>query len=211
MFSTGRRSAPLVCLLLAGSAAGAWAAIGATEALRSPSTPAYDDLLVALAGWLLVACAWWWVLVCAATAVETLSSGRLRATAWVGCPPALRRLLLAGVGVALAGAPASASTDSTQQALPVPARPLGSVLAAEPARLLVHPGDTLWQLATHELAATASAEEVAVQVRRLHHRNRGVIGPDPDLIRPGQRLVVPRVPRHLLPDHARHRHPEEDS
>ncbi len=164
----------------------------------------FDDLLFAASAWLLVGCAGWFALICLAAVLEGVSRGRLRATTWVGCPPSLRRLLLAGLGVALvsgpgqaAGAPtqrASGGADSqaaaAQQQLPLPARPLGRA-PSHTTHVVVRPGDTLWHVAEHRLPALASAAEVTDQVARLHRRNRAVIGPDPDLIRPGQRLVNP--------------------
>ena len=177
----------------------------ATESLRHPAEPEYDALLLALAAWVLIGCAAWAVLIGIAAVVETTSAGRLPATAWVGCPRSLRRLLLAGLGVALVGAGPlqSSATASAEAPLPVPTRPVGTVeagtrpadnRAGPQAGLVVRPGDSLWRIAEQRLHSSASADEVAALVHRLHHRNRGVIGPDPDLIRPGQRLAVPPRP-----------------
>lgn len=160
----------------------------------------FDDLLTAIASWLLAGCGCWGALICAAVLVEAVTGGRLHATVWVGCPPALRRALFALVGVALLAVPGHASASASgaapgsrrpapEQALPVPARPLGP--ARDGTRILVKPGDTLWHLAGARLPRTATAAEVCEQVERLHRRNRDLIGPDPDLIWPGQRLVVP--------------------
>ncbi len=162
----------------------------------SSSTP-FADLLTVLAHWLLVASLGWLVLLGAAALIETITAGRLRAMSWVGCPPVLRQALLAGLGAVLANAPGSmAATPSREPAGPAgllatPARPLGPPPTS---RLLVRPGDTLWQLSAERMSARASAAEVCLAVQRLHHRNRGVIGPDPDLLLPGQRLVVPPRP-----------------
>lgn len=170
------------------------------------ATPDFDQLLIALAAWVLLGCAAWALLICAAAALEVTSRGRFAATTWV-CPPALRRLLLAGLGVTLVSAPgaapvplsASRSSDGSGVSapagagrLPVPARPVGTAPAAS--RIVVGPGDTLWHLAETRLPASARAAVIVGQVGRLHHRNRAVIGPDPDLIRPGQRLVSPALP-----------------
>lgn len=166
----------------------------------------FDDLLFAVSWWLLMGCAAWSVLICAAAVLEAMSRGRLRATTWVGCPPMLRRLLLAGLGVALASVPGQAAAVSAQrgpgvadpygaaaqQTLPVPARPLGP--AQTNTTQVVRPGDTLWRLAELRLPTSAAPAEVADLVARLHRRNRAVIGSDPDLIRPGQRLTYPSLP-----------------
>lgn len=58
-------------------------------------------------------------------------------------------------------------------------------------RHLVRPGDTLWALALDRLPRRSTGPEVAALVRRTYLRNRAVIGPEPDLIRPGQRLALP--------------------
>jgi hypothetical protein len=67
----------------------------------------------------------------------------------------------------------------------------------DPAVVVVRPGDTLWQLARADLARggpapTADASAVAQRVREIYDANRAVIGPDPDVIRPGQRLRMPQ-------------------
>ena len=197
MFSRKRRSisvaAPALVLV---TLAARWL-LETTEALRHPAGSGYDDRLLALAAWVLLGCAAWAVVIGVAAVVETTSSGRVRAAAWVGCPQSLRRLLLTGLGVALVGAgPVQPqATASALPPLPVPERPVGAFQADVRADirpgLVVHRGDTLWQLSADRLRASATPGEVAALVHELHHLNRGVIGPDPDLIRPGQRLAVP--------------------
>jgi hypothetical protein len=200
MTSRKRRSVSTAVLTLVLVTAATQWLLEATEPLRHPAVPEYDALLLALAAWVLLGCAAWAVLIGIAAVVETTSAGRLPATAWVGCPRSLRRLLLAGLGVALVGAgPLQPSaTASAGEPLPVPARPVGTVQAANGADplpgVLVRPGDSLWRIAERRLHSSASADEVVTLVHRLHQRNRGVIGPDPDLIRPGQRLAVPPRP-----------------
>ncbi len=78
---------------------------------------------------------------------------------------------------------------------PVPAAP-----AAAPGRpnrpehtTVVAPGDSLWAIAARVLPPSATAAEVDRAWRTLWHRNRSVIGPDPDLISPGQRLDLTSV------------------
>lgn len=58
----------------------------------------------------------------------------------------------------------------------------------------VRPGDSLWAIAS-EVSSSRDAGVVAQQVDQLHRANRAVIGDDPDLILPGQRLSVPPSPR----------------
>ena len=59
--------------------------------------------------------------------------------------------------------------------------------------VVVRPGDTLWGLAKAELPPEADDTAVAHRVREIHRANRAVIGGDPDLIRPHQRLRMPRL------------------
>jgi hypothetical protein len=205
MFPSQRRSVPAaaVLLLLLTLLAARWL-VGATEAMRRPGGSAYGDLLLAGAAWVLLGCAAWAVVIAVAALVETTSCGLLPATAWVGCPRPLRRLLLTGLGVALVGTgPVQpAATASDHAPLPVPARPVGLVQsdtghAHDRPVVVVHRGDNLWRIADERLPSSARAGEVAALVDDLHRRNRGVIGPDPDLIRPGQRLAVPTDPNRL--------------
>ena len=184
-------------------------------------TAGFDTLLTGAAQLLLGLCLAWAAVLVLATAVEALSRGRLPALRWVGCPPVVRRALLAAVGVAVlapglpgqaasAAAPAGptdpgrgARTSETTRVgpvrgvwLPVPARPTtagAGHLAAPPARsglLVVEPGDSLWALA-RDRQPDADDAALAAAVEELHGANRAVLGPDPDLIRPGQRLVLP--------------------
>jgi nucleoid-associated protein YgaU len=57
--------------------------------------------------------------------------------------------------------------------------------------VVVRRGDSLWDIAARHLGPEATAAEVAVEWPRWHRANRAVIGPDPDLLAPGQRLVPP--------------------
>src|SRR5262245_25300179 len=57
--------------------------------------------------------------------------------------------------------------------------------------LVVVPGDTLWGIAARELGDEPSNREIAERWPRWYASNRDVIGPDPDLILPGQRLSPP--------------------
>jgi hypothetical protein len=172
----------------------------------SPPPPAtsFDHLLLGLAQWVLVGCACWACLILLAAIVEASTRGRVVATSWVATPPAVRRLLLAGLGVALAGGapgpvsaamiggptprPAPLAPPGPALALPVPARPVG---AATTQAVVVRAGDTLWKLAASALPERAGNAEIVTATHRWYARNHRVIGPDPDLIRPGQRLRPP--------------------
>ncbi|EYR61827.1 peptidoglycan-binding protein, partial [Actinotalea ferrariae CF5-4] len=63
--------------------------------------------------------------------------------------------------------------------------------ATGPATTTVRPGDTLWDLAAEQLGTAATDAEVAAAWPRWHEANREVIGPDPDVLVPGQVLTVP--------------------
>lgn len=74
--------------------------------------------------------------------------------------------------------------------------PRASVPPGEPAvqhgsDVVVTSGDTLWDIAAAHLPRGAPPEAVAAQWPRWWSANRAVIGDDPDLIVPGQRLHEP--------------------
>ena len=199
-----------VLMLVLVTAATRWL-LEATEPLRHPAEPEYDALLLALAAWVLIGCAAWTMLIGIAAVVETTSAGVTpghdlgRLPAFPASGPARR----ARSGSGGTGPLQSSATASAEAPLPVPTRPVGTLQAGtqpaedpagQPSGLVVRRGDSLWRIAKPRLPSSASADEVAALVHRLHHRNRGVIGADPDLIRPGQRLAVPPRPgRSQLP------------
>lgn len=157
--------------------------------------PGFADLLERAATWVLLATLVWALLLVAAATVERVSHRRLPALEWVRCPPVLRPLLLgaAGLAVSLPGGAAHAADP-----LPVPTRPAGTSAPApeaapapRPAAVVVARGDSLWSLAHHRLGPGAEDARVALLVDRTHRLNRAVVGPDPDLIHPGQRLRFP--------------------
>ncbi|WP_202879566.1 LysM peptidoglycan-binding domain-containing protein [Serinicoccus kebangsaanensis] len=67
----------------------------------------------------------------------------------------------------------------------------GPVAETLPDHVVVRRGDTLWDLAARHLGPEATVAEVAQEWPRWYAANRGVIGADPDLLLPGQELVVP--------------------
>jgi LysM repeat protein len=94
----------------------------------------------------------------------------------------------------------SVSTPPTS-AQPTPAPPVpGSPVVRVPgqaaipkptATVTVEPGDSLWAITAQRLGPHASDAEIAVQWPSWYRANHRVIGNDPALLRPGQRLVVP--------------------
>jgi nucleoid-associated protein YgaU len=160
----------------------------------------FGDLLVTGATWALALGAVWAVLVCAAAALEVVSSGRFALTARMGCPAPARRALLAGLGVVLAsgGAVGAGPVSAAPGPLPVPARPTGTAAVVPRQRVEVQPGDSLWRLSEQRSRHTASDRDISRLVARTYRANRTVIGSDPDLIQPGQRLRLPE-PRRETP------------
>jgi hypothetical protein len=70
-------------------------------------------------------------------------------------------------------------------------QPAASPATAPPGAVRVSPGDTLWDLAEQSLGPGAGPAEVERRWRQIYAANRDVVGADPDLIRPGQRLLLP--------------------
>jgi nucleoid-associated protein YgaU len=175
--------------------------------------PALVDLMSALGA---VATTWLWLI----TGLTTLDAARGRAQRdRAGVPTGVRRLVLAACGVAVVASgvalPAHAEDRHDDPAvlagLPFPDRPttlstLGLAFevaqAAAPRRpapppgpertssVVVRDGDTLWSIAAARLPR-AGNDAIGRACGRLYQLNRAVIGDDPDLIRPGQRLRLP--------------------
>lgn len=208
--TTGGR--PLaVWLLVTAALTGGWTMVGASvQTLRAPSAwqGTFEDLLVACAAAALMAClGWLWVVT--TVTVAGLISGRACAAHGL-----TRRLVLMACGVAVVvgvSSPAlagSGSIDSTLAGLPLPDRavasapkvstttrapaPAPATSAPAPAasgdRITIHPGDSLWSIARAELGPTAGIGEIDTRWRALYAANRREIGPNPDLVRPGQHL-----------------------
>jgi nucleoid-associated protein YgaU len=72
----------------------------------------------------------------------------------------------------------------------VDAHPRPSV-APPPSEVVVHTGDSLWAIAQRELGTAATQRQVARAWPRWWSANRDVIGDDPDVIHPGDRLTAP--------------------
>jgi nucleoid-associated protein YgaU len=60
----------------------------------------------------------------------------------------------------------------------------------------VRRGDSLWSLAARHLGPGASDREIALTWPQWYAANAELIGPDPNLIRPGQQLRIPTVGGH---------------
>ncbi|CAA9386287.1 MAG: hypothetical protein AVDCRST_MAG32-1995 [uncultured Nocardioides sp.] len=192
----------------------AWLAAPLVEPAAWDTRASFADLLVRVSGLVLGgALTWLWV-------VTTLTVGQLLLGATPSDAGTTRRLVLLACGAALAAGvtqPASATEGADvleglrlpERAVAVPAAPppaaprsVGPAPAVPPPvessspaggsgrpRLhVVRPGESLWSIA----AATAPAEEdVDARWRAIWVANRAVVGTDPDLILPGQRLRIP--------------------
>lgn len=128
----------------------------------------------------------------------------------LGAGVALNGPLLAGVALAAPPAVASPAASPTAAA-PVPDWPAGTTEQAAspsptpdpadpaaPSSHVVVPGDCLWEIAADQLRTTsdrpAADAAIATTVHAWWSANASVIGPDPDLIRPGQVLRPPAQP-----------------
>lgn len=173
----------------------------------------FADTLVAGCQLALLGCAGWAWLAVTAVVVEVLRGHPNAARRSRAVPRPLRRAVLLACGVALttsgtavADAPQDAPHDTSHEApvevllsgLPYPARAhdaaAPAATGATGATVTVRPGDSLWSIAARQLPPGASDAAVARTSALLHRLNRDVIGADPDLIHPGQRLQLPDRP-----------------
>jgi hypothetical protein len=60
-------------------------------------------------------------------------------------------------------------------------------------RVVVGPGDSLWLISEERLGPNATPQQVANGVERIYALNRNRIGGDPNLLFPGQELLLPPV------------------
>jgi nucleoid-associated protein YgaU len=157
-------------------------------ALRGADFPAAVLALVTLVTLGLAA---WALLVVVLASVPSLRGFAVALT-----PRILRGVVLAGVAGALT-VPVAHAEDRGVDGLRLPDRPL--VAASELQRVqhtvLVRRGDTLWSIAQAHFGSHAELATTARAVEQWHDTNHDVIGPDPDLIHPGQRLDPPSKDR----------------
>lgn len=207
MVDLGRASVPrtasaLFAALILDAVLGGTLAREVHRLARSGPPPDFGTDLTLVATGLLVVVTAWATAVLTAILVATLR-GRSLTTAVRWCPATWRPLVLAacGAGLALATAtPGFASpgaehprADPVLVGLPHLDPPLGgapspSATPARPAEdIVVRPGDSLWSLASRRHPG-ASEATIARAVAALYSENRQVIGADPGLIVPGERL-----------------------
>jgi len=194
------------------------------SAQRTVDAQGADVLIAATAGLLAWAVWAWGALglaLTAASALPGIAGGAARLALQVALPAGARRsaALLLGLGLGVAGpllatavphlAPtASAATAESipdwpspgADAAPVPDWPAGAEATAQtpPAQRVVLRGDCLWHIAADSLLGRLGQlptdGEVATAVQAWWSANADVIGPDPDLLIPGQVLRPPGPP-----------------
>ena len=203
------RARCLLVWLVATAATGLTAAWAAPDLRAVPTAPSFDSLVVGVAAGALTACAAWAWVVTGIVVAQALS-GRPRA-ATPGVPRWLRTLVLLACGLVVVGGGAAQAADGgaggrsdpreVLAGLPPPERVLGGLRpvlpASEPAERVhvVDPGDTLWDIAVTDLGGQPDEARISAHWHRIHRLNLAVIGPDPDLIHPGQQLRMPNPPQ----------------
>lgn len=190
--------------------------VGAVQGSGGFESWLVDACAVAAAGCV----TWCWVLV-----TLVVVDGWHGRPARAGVPRVVRRAVLAACGLSLAGglavpvhadrpAPPPESPGTTQAllvGLPLPDRtttttawigalgsrrtPVSDTTPAHP-EVRVEPGDTLWSIARATLPRDASADQIDRRWRAIYRANLDTVGRDPDLIRPGQRLLLPPLESH---------------
>lgn len=183
------QGAPLArCLMVWMVASAVASAVGGTalSGYAVVDQSSFGSLLTAGCAVALAGCAsWCWL----ATTVTVAGAVRGRAWRLPGAPAGLARAVLSACGLALLvpAGPAWAVADPPPSAvsavagLPLPERPEAPAEQVRPV-VTVRPGDSLWSIAA-EHGCTWTA---------LYAANRAVVGTDPDLIRPGAVLRLPR-------------------
>lgn len=194
-----RRSGTILGTGLA-QAATAWLAVRAPRDLAVLTGPDFAAALESLAALALLGLCGWAGMVGSLALVAEHAGWAARLLGRLA-PRLVRHVLVGGaVGAGLV-VPAAAGATSLD-GLPYPERPIGGPVAtqapaaptrtvAAPAVHVVRAGESLWAIAADHLPAGAGTDDLARAVRRWHAANRAVLGDDPDLIHPGQRLRPP--------------------
>jgi nucleoid-associated protein YgaU len=188
-----------------------------TAPQRTVDTDGADALLLAAAG-LAAWCVWTWgalgLALTALSAAPGAAGGTARVLLRAVLPAGARRgaALALGIGLglgvaspALAGSPTgTAPAPATEARLAVPDWPsaAGTAVPDWPGddvaeQRVVVAGDCLWDIAADALRRAGpepGPADVAAAVQAWWSANADVIGPDPDLILPGQVLQPPATP-----------------
>lgn len=131
----------------------------------------------------------WWLVTLAVALVDRRTAARF-------APPVLRAILIGGAVLATTAPAHARGGIESLDGLALPERPVTpdrtppDVRAPEAATHVVRPGECLWSIVRDHSPALEDSD-VSAEVTRWHRANRDVIGPDADLIQPGQRLDPP--------------------
>ena len=170
----------------------------AGPAARAVAGPDFPQSLLALASLVQLVVASWVLLI---LAVAQLGSTSRLARAMT--PELIRRALFAGAAGALALSPVQADratspshpSEHSLDGLQLPDRPVTITTDQESESdhrtVVVKHGDTLWGIAARSLPHHASAAQIAEACAAWYAANQTVIGGDPDMIHPLQRLTPP--------------------
>lgn len=194
--------ARLRCLIALAAATVALGALGRLHP-RTDLPPGPDAAVVAAAAWLAWAVAGYLllgvVIVAGRGAHRRLAAAGERAAALL--PARLRRGVELALGLSVAAVVATAPAASADPPAPGPVTAsldwpgVGRAPQAPsrhpPRGVVVRPGDSLWSIAADELGPHAPAPAVAARWPAWWAANRSVVGDDPALIHPGQRLRPP--------------------
>lgn len=197
------RSALLWCGVTAATGALVPVGISTVGTVQAGGRPEFAELLtVGCAAAMLLAAVWLWGIT-TDVALRVLVAG--------AGPSArhgpVRMVLLAACGVVAlnaTAAPAGADDRSptgehSLAGLPLPDRATGKTPRPAPEQhgpkvvVPVRAGDSLWTIAQERLGPRATVADLVDYWHRIHERNAAVIGADPDLILPGQRLALPAL------------------
>jgi nucleoid-associated protein YgaU len=184
-----RTSVALRRMALVGGAAPLLVALGCCRPAASMGAGP-DAAIIAAATWT----AW--------LAAAYLLAGIVAAVVTTSRPMLARALIPSALAAAVAvavgsGGVATADSGPAGRAHPRPPAlsldwPVGP--GAQPATVVVGRGDCLWRIAARAFRRPTSAR-IAAAWPQWWDANRGVIGADPELIHPGQRLVPPTLSR----------------
>lgn len=162
-------------------AVGGWCLLGIVAALvvrvagRRGRAPALAELVARLA-----LPRWAYALLAGSAVILTPLAARADPVPTLP-PPALP------VSTAASTPTAAAVPYSAESSKPHPALP-----STPAATVVVRPGDTLWRLAATHLGKHPAELRIAAAWPRWYAANRAVIGSDPSLIQPGERLHTPQ-------------------
>ena len=90
--------------------------------------------------------------------------------------------------------PVSSAQDQDNAAMPE------QQLTYEPATVhVVEPGDSLWTISQQRLEPDPTPEQIMNELGRIYELNQDLIGNDPNLLFPGQELLLPAVYKPVVP------------